>query len=61
MTEDKIEAIIKLRKKHLEKLSAVNAGNLLSANADILQGAMYEEEMDEVMAVIDRHRETFLS
>ena len=46
--------------KHLEKLSAVNAGNLLSANADILQGAMYEEEMDEVMAVIDCHRETLV-
>ena len=58
ITDEKIEAIIKLRKKHLEKLSAVNSGNLLSANADILQGAMDEDEMDELTAVIDKHRET---
>ena len=56
--EDKIADIIKIRARHIEKENEVNAGNLLSANADILQGAMDEDEMDDVMNVITKHRES---
>jgi hypothetical protein len=58
ITDDVIATIIKLRAKELEKTAEVSAGNLLNANRDILQGAMDEDEMDDVMAVITKHRES---
>ena len=58
ISDDAISAIIKLRAKELEKTAEVNAGNLLSANADILQGAMDEDEMDDMQNIITKHRES---
>jgi hypothetical protein len=57
ITTDKINEILGIRGKLQEKESAMNAGTLLNENVDILQGAMEEDEQDEVMAVIENHRE----
>jgi hypothetical protein len=57
ISEDKIKEVLTIRGKLQEKESAMNAGTLLSENKDILQGAMEEDEADEVDAIITKHRE----
>ena len=57
ISEERLAEIWSLRKSAQKAESAANAGNLLSEHIDILQGAVAEDELDEIMSTIKKSRE----